>query len=713
MDRVWRQAPAAALHIEMGVQGLQVTMNEAAARWAKGLDLRPADWHQLAATWWPTHAPAEGLAAVGARQWAVDVRRVALEDGAVLLWLQAQGAEERLLAARRTTELLDHALVLAGIALWRLDLRSQRFHFNTVGFETLGLVPDPAGVPVEALRNMLHPEDRLAVEKAAEEALASDRVIDVVARYQRRDGGWRTLLTRRTADRGPDGQVLGLSGVAMDVGEQMAERQRAEALAERSHLVAEAMGVGFWSRDHSTGEGHWDEQMHRIHRRPLELGPPSLEAWIAQCVHPEDQAWVGTLLTQSLERWDPAAEVTLRVLDPERGERWVQTWTRRQVRDGRRWTFGMHLDVTDRRQVQARLEHERDRMQFAVDAAGLGIWERGLNGHAAYWSAGMYRLRGLQPDDPRSPDELAVVCAHPEDLAQLDRLVAQALADGQPYRTEFRVVWPDGQVRWLATHGRAQRGADHRMAGMAGVNIDITERKRVEALRQQGERAEQAARDQSAFLARASHGLRTPMNAVLGFAQLLAEDPLEPVSPRQAKHLAQIMASGQEMMGLVDQLLDLASQARVPAEAPAITPSAPTPALLAAPGLDVLCVEDNPVNLLLVRELMALRPGMQLREAVNGADGLRQALAQPPDLLLLDLQLPDMPGLAVLQRLRGEPALAGCRFVALSADAMPENIEAARAAGFHDYWTKPIDFGHFLTGVDEVAADTAARRARR
>lgn len=710
MDRVWRHAPAAALHIQMGVQGLQVTANEAATRWAKGMDLRPADWQQLAHAWWPTHAPAEGLAAVGARQWAVDVRRVALEDGAVLLWLQAQGAEERLLAARRTTELLDHALVLAGIALWRLDLRTQRFHFNTVGFEMLGLAPDPAGVPLEALRNSLHPEDRPAVERAAQEALTSERVIDVVARYRQRDGSWRTLLTRRTADRAPDGQVLGLSGVSMDVGEQISERQRADALAERSRLVAEAMGVGFWSRDHTAGVVHWDEQMYRIHRRPMELGPPTLDEWLNRHVHPEDQTWMAALQQRSIERWEPVSDVTMRVPDAERGARWVQTWTRRLVRDGHKLSFGMHLDVTDRLQGQVKLERERDRMQFAVDAAGLGVWERGLTGRAAYWSEGMYRLRGLKPDDPRSPDELAALCAHPEDLPNLDRQVAAALADGQPYRTEFRVVWPDGQVRWLATHGRAQRGPDGRLVGMAGVNVDITERKRAEALRQQTERAEQAARDQSAFLARASHGLRTPMNAVLGFAQLLAEDPLEPASPRQAKHLAHIMASGHEMMVLVDQLLDLASLDKATVEA---ADTAPTPPLLAAPGLDVLCVEDNPVNLLLVRELMALRPGMQLREAVDGADGLRQALAQPPDLLLLDLQLPDMPGLAVLQRLRSEPALAGCHFVALSADAMPEHIEAARAAGFHDYWTKPIDFSRFLAGLDQVATATAARRARR
>jgi CheY-like chemotaxis protein len=94
----------------------------------------------------------------------------------------------------------------------------------------------------------------------------------------------------------------------------------------------------------------------------------------------------------------------------------------------------------------------------------------------------------------------------------------------------------------------------------------------------------------------------------------------------------------------------------------------PAPAPSSA-GLHVLCVEDNPVNLQLVRELLALRPAVRLRTAETGQAGIDAALAEPPDLLLLDLQLPDMHGLQVLRALRDQPALARCRIVALSADA--------------------------------------------
>ena len=121
--------------------------------------------------------------------------------------------------------------------------------------------------------------------------------------------------------------------------------------------------------------------------------------------------------------------------------------------------------------------------------------------------------------------------------------------------------------------------------------------------------------------------------------------------------------------------------------------------------LHVLCVEDNPVNLQLVRELIALRPRVRLRTAVDGLSGVAAALSERPDLLLLDLQLPDIDGLEVMRRVRAQPSMAGCRIIALSADAMPDHIAAALAAGFDDYWTKPIQFGAFLGHLDRLAAE--------
>ena len=69
------------------------------------------------------------------------------------------------------------------------------------------------------------------------------------------------------------------------------------------------------------------------------------------------------------------------------------------------------------------------------------------------------------------------------------------------------------------------------------------------------------------------------------------------------------------------------------------------------------------------------------------------------------LQLPDIDGLEVMRRLRAQSSMLGCRIVALSADAMPHHIEAALAAGFDDYWTKPIQFDNFLAHIDRLSAD--------
>jgi CheY-like chemotaxis protein len=117
----------------------------------------------------------------------------------------------------------------------------------------------------------------------------------------------------------------------------------------------------------------------------------------------------------------------------------------------------------------------------------------------------------------------------------------------------------------------------------------------------------------------------------------------------------------------------------------------------------VLCVEDNPVNLQLVRELFALRPQAILHTAETGLDAVARAPSIAPDVVLLDMQLPDIDGAEVMRRLQGRTEFARTRFIALSANAMPDHVSQALAAGFDDYWTKPIDFAQFLGGLDRLA----------
>ncbi len=511
---------------------------------------------------------------------------------------------------RSATDFLDRALTLADVIVWRLELQQQRLYYNVVGFRALGLAPTAAGISMQDLRALTHPDDVPLLERANQQALMGTEVVDQVARYRFADGSWRHQLTRRVAERGADGAAVCLSGIAIDVTELQLER----------------------------------EQVQRL---------------------------------------------------------------------------------------QHERQREQQREQFAIEAAAVGIWERDLQGHVLYWNETMYRQRGCTSADPRHPDRIMVDTTHPEDRVVLVSAYGEHIASGEPYREELRLRLPDGSERWILAHGRPLRGASGSVVRVSGINLDITAQKTAALLQQEKLRAEQASRDKSAFMARMSHELRTPMNAVLGFSQLMRDDPAQPMSRQQLQRLGLIEQAGRQLLTLIDSLLEIAQRADdspapgsatdcppgspaagsphpMPTVAPAATDTAATASAQAGTGLHVLCVEDNPVNLILVREVLALRPQVRLRCAEDGHSGIAAALQEPPDVLLLDLQLPDISGHEVFSRLHRLQPLSACRFIALSADAMPESVQAALAEGFDDYWTKPIQFDRFLTHIDELVAQRAS-----
>lgn len=110
----------------------------------------------------------------------------------------------------------------------------------------------------------------------------------------------------------------------------------------------------------------------------------------------------------------------------------------------------------------------------------------------------------------------------------------------------------------------------------------------------------------------------------------------------------------------------------------------------------VLYIEDEPLNAILMQEAFRGRPAWTLHLAEDGAQGLDMARRLLPDLLLIDVNLPDMSGLDVVSALRADPATSALRCVAFSADALKEQIDTALGAGFDDYWTKPIDLQRML-----------------
>jgi signal transduction histidine kinase/ActR/RegA family two-component response regulator len=118
----------------------------------------------------------------------------------------------------------------------------------------------------------------------------------------------------------------------------------------------------------------------------------------------------------------------------------------------------------------------------------------------------------------------------------------------------------------------------------------------------------------------------------------------------------------------------------------------------------VLYIEDNPANLKLVQEIVRFRPDLRLLSAPDGAAGLALARSRYPEVILMDLNLPGMSGFEVLAALRRDPATAAIPAIALTANAMPRDVERGLAAGFDRYLTKPIDIDKFNEAIDGVLA---------
>ncbi len=123
-----------------------------------------------------------------------------------------------------------------------------------------------------------------------------------------------------------------------------------------------------------------------------------------------------------------------------------------------------------------------------------------------------------------------------------------------------------------------------------------------------------------------------------------------------------------------------------------------------APLHTLLCVEDNPANLMLVEKLLERRPDIRLLVAKDGIRGVESARAARPDVILMDINLPGISGLVALGILAEDPETASIPVIALSANAMPGDIEKGLAAGLFRYLTKPIKVNEFMDTLDNALA---------
>jgi CheY-like chemotaxis protein len=117
-------------------------------------------------------------------------------------------------------------------------------------------------------------------------------------------------------------------------------------------------------------------------------------------------------------------------------------------------------------------------------------------------------------------------------------------------------------------------------------------------------------------------------------------------------------------------------------------------------------VEDNETNVEVMRGMLAQRPQVRMEVSISGLEGLAAIRAHRPDVVLLDMHLPDINGLELLRHLKLDPSTRSIPVVAVSADALPAQIEDALMAGAHQYLTKPVSVAELLSVLDNLLSQT-------
>ncbi|WP_371859712.1 PAS domain-containing hybrid sensor histidine kinase/response regulator [Pseudoduganella namucuonensis] len=146
--------------------------------------------------------------------------------------------------------------------------------------------------------------------------------------------------------------------------------------------------------------------------------------------------------------------------------------------------------------------------------------------------------------------------------------------------------------------------------------------------------------------------------------------------------------------------IELAASSAPELALPPAADEPPDPAAPSGQASTLLYVEDNPANLSLVEQLVARRSDIRLMTATDGRRGLELAMSQLPDVILLDINLPGISGYGVLTILQAERETAHIPVIALSANALPADIEQGLQAGFFSYLTKPINVVDFMLALD-------------
>ena len=645
---------------------------------------------------------------------------------------------ERSHRAEQLAQRLEAAARAARIGIWTTSVGAAQTEWNAQMYELFDLVGASNPPALSAwIAQCVHPDDSARVYATTSDYLqGAQGAVEIEFRTRRRDGSTRWMVLRADIDRSSP-EVPQVFGIAMDVTDRHETLAALHQASERSALITRSAGVGIWEADLDNQHAHWDEQMFRLRGLEPRAVALSREERLA-LLHPDDVADVIDSYTDPETTALPGG-YEFRVRLPDGSYRWIASRSAvvfdANGQASRR--VGVNWDVTESKNAEvarqktllaeresqaksqflSRMSHElRTPLNAVLGFTQLLQSDTELSrSHSQSVKLGHVRSAG---------EHLLALINDVLDLSSLEagtlKLDLQAIDLGAAVAQTLPLVAGLAARHDVALHGGAVSGtvlADPIRLRQVLINLLANA---IKYNRPRGQVVIESDSGESFVCLRVrdtGRGLNSeqlshlfePFNR-LGIDSEGIEGSgigLTVVKALVESMGGQVHASSLVGHGTVFELTLPAS-----ASAPALEPLHAFPAPAARRPQrsgTLLYIEDNSVNVLLVEELVKTLPVLRFVSESTGAAGVARALSLRPEVILVDLQLPDFDGFEVLRKLRSRPETATTPCIALSANAMPEDIARGLAAGFDDYWTKPIKFKPFLDALERLfPADAAA-----
>ena len=318
-------------------------------------------------------------------------------------------------------------------------------------------------------------------------SIATGQPFDMVFPLRGADGVFRPFLTRVMPVVDRDGNVSRWFGTNTDITEQRRAEDEIRAGKATLEAALASMTDAVFISDAKGNLIHVNAAFATYHRfanvadcsKNISECPNYLDVFLPNGQAAPVEQWA---LPRAL-RGEAVVGAEYRLHRKDTGESWVGNYCFAPIRDHEGNITGAVVtarDVTETKRAAEALKASEARLNLAIESAEMGTWERDVPARRTVWSPKMYDLVGLPPGAGIELSERFFQCVHPEDREALERSMVRAIEGLGRWRAEYRIIKPDGAVRWLASQGRLFRDTQGPPRVMFGVTYDITEQKQAE-----------------------------------------------------------------------------------------------------------------------------------------------------------------------------------------------------------------------------------------